>query len=113
MSPPPPALLRATVIIIALAGMAYIARDLSNQTPKMHQTSASAIEAGINRSHLIADEDAEEGAISDDLESAGAIWAKDRHAISEASCPAYSPAFIKGCVDYIEDARADRKDQTR
>jgi hypothetical protein len=93
---------RALLVIVALALIAVLARDLFQRQRASGYREGRAVAAGYARAAALDASAAEDAQLANDETAAGAMWAKD-HALERASeCPDYSAAFRRGCIGYLD-----------
>ena len=99
---------RLFILVVALAVIAVLARGLFQRQRSAGYREARTIATGYNRANLADAAEADDAKLSDDEAAAGGVWAK-AHGLDRASgCPDYSPAFRKGCTDFVSDHPAAR-----
>jgi len=101
MRPQGPLAARVFLVIVALAVIAILARAVLQPQRSAGYRKGRAIATGYSRANLGDESEADDAQLSDDETAAGGMWAK-AHGLNRASeCPEYSPAFRKGCAEYM------------
>jgi hypothetical protein len=89
------------VLLLALAVIAVLARGVFQQQRSAGYREGRAAAAGYTGASLGDGAGAEDAQLTDDEAAAGGMWAR-AHGLDRASgCPDYSPAFRKGCAEYV------------
>jgi hypothetical protein len=97
---------RLFILAVALAVIAILARGLFERQRSAGYREGREIANGYSRSDLADSAEADDAKLSDDEGAAGAMWAKAHGVDRPSECPTYSPAFHRGCTDYVSDQPA-------
>jgi hypothetical protein len=86
------------ILVICLAAMSFVGLDLVFRVRGDHAQRAVHAAIGYDRARAIDDADAEDAALADDEEVAGAMWAAHHPQALPQECPHYNAAFHMGCT---------------
>jgi len=89
------------LIFVLVAVLAAAAEWISHRNPNPGRATAKAIVSGYRQQRTLDAQDAEDQDLTDDEESAGALWAKDHRPRTVLECPGDPPAFYKGCEQFL------------
>jgi hypothetical protein len=108
-----PIIVRLIIISAALGAMAVLGADLIARVQSPGHQAAAVLTSSYLRARTPDSEAAEDEALTNSAEDAGYRWAERRNLDQAGECPAWSPDFHRGCIDYVGEQQTRDDPPTR